>query len=824
MARLIVGKERITVQELELPPGDAIVFIGRNENNDVCLPSLRISKRHASVQRRGGRIFITDLGSTNGTVVNGRPIEPYREVEIFDGDVVDLSPYLVHCRFPESPRPVPPSPEGIGSAKTVALPVPRGAAEPRRRTEELALSLSEKDLDADLFAGIESAEEEPPGGTAGPLPAGEDTLGGPGRKTKRPAKAGPHATPPSEAPPRGPEAPATKAVDAPPVYEPTRPVPPPPPRKAPRPTVVVPDVPRPHEEPLVRPAGGRKEPAPTLVVEPGATPPLSRAAGAEPFLSPGEEPRRGNGPILAAIAIVVAAAIGAGAIVYSLGRKSGEAGSRAPEKPAHGASGGVSPVPSTVGEERAAAEQPVPGELEKAPGPIAEKPPEPVAEKPPEAVAEKPPEPVAEKPPEAVSEKSPEPVAEKPREPVSEKSPEPVAEKSPEPVAEKPHEAVSEKPPEAVAEKPPEAVAEKPPEPVAEKPPEAVAEKPPEPVAEKPPEAVSEKSPEPAAREPFPGEVEKASGPVVEKPAASEVEPPHPPPPAEVPCERDPSLVLVRVPAGEWTIGDEDGEPDERPARKVFLDEFLIGKTEVTMAQYARFLAWIRKTGDHGAYCHPGEPAGKDHRPALDEPWARAFRWETESPPEGCADLPVVLVDWYDAYAYCRWAGGSLPSEAQWEKAASFDPEGKKRRFPWGDTYEPGRAQAADRVAGRPIPDLAAWQAWRKEWLAMEPAAQPRERLARAGSFPQGASALGILDLAGNVREWCLDEYAPDAYARGEAKNPVHLAAGPEGDERVNRGGDWSLFSAWLRTGYRNYNEPHVRSDAIGFRLCVPVK
>ncbi len=132
MARLVVGKERIVVQELEIPEGlggaDAIVFIGRNENNDICLPSLRISKRHASVQRRGDRFFITDLGSTNGTLVNGRPIEPYREVEIFDGDVIELSPYLVHCRFPERPRPAPPpAAEGFGRAKTVVFPNLPGA-------------------------------------------------------------------------------------------------------------------------------------------------------------------------------------------------------------------------------------------------------------------------------------------------------------------------------------------------------------------------------------------------------------------------------------------------------------------------------------------------------------------------------------------------------------------------------------------------------------------------------------------------------------------------------------------------------------------------
>jgi formylglycine-generating enzyme required for sulfatase activity len=279
---------------------------------------------------------------------------------------------------------------------------------------------------------------------------------------------------------------------------------------------------------------------------------------------------------------------------------------------------------------------------------------------------------------------------------------------------------------------------------------------------------------------------------------------------------------LVRVPAGVCTIGDDGGEPDERPAHVVRIDEFWIGRTEVTQAQYARFLAHVRRSGGHdSAFCHPAEPAGKDHRPGKDEPWANAFRWAGDEPPAGCADLPVVLVDWYDAFAYCRWAGGSLPTEAEWEKAASFDPSGAKRRFPWGASYEPGRAQAVDVVAARAIPDEVTWGAWLREWRAIDPAARPRERVARVGSFPRGASALGILDLAGNVREWCLDRYLADYYAKSPAENPLNDTAGPEGDVRVTRGGDWSLYPEWLRTTYRNYNEPLMRSDAIGFRLVV---
>ncbi|MHC4829749.1 MAG: FHA domain-containing protein, partial [Planctomycetota bacterium] len=107
MGKLVVSKERFVVQEVDLDPekdGGALVFVGRNEANDVCLPSLRVSKRHASIQARPEGFFLTDLGSTNGTLVNSERVAPYRELELFEGDVLEVAPYLIHCEFPERPR------------------------------------------------------------------------------------------------------------------------------------------------------------------------------------------------------------------------------------------------------------------------------------------------------------------------------------------------------------------------------------------------------------------------------------------------------------------------------------------------------------------------------------------------------------------------------------------------------------------------------------------------------------------------------------------------------------------------------------------------
>ncbi|RME72146.1 MAG: FHA domain-containing protein [Planctomycetota bacterium] len=115
MGRLVVTKESFVVQELELPDegdGGGIVFLGRSESNDICLPSLRVSKRHASIQRRQGHAYLTDLGSTNGTWVNGERVPPYREFELFDGDRITIEPYTIRCELPlQRPGGAPPPAE-----------------------------------------------------------------------------------------------------------------------------------------------------------------------------------------------------------------------------------------------------------------------------------------------------------------------------------------------------------------------------------------------------------------------------------------------------------------------------------------------------------------------------------------------------------------------------------------------------------------------------------------------------------------------------------------------------------------------------------------
>jgi len=193
---------------------------------------------------------------------------------------------------------------------------------------------------------------------------------------------------------------------------------------------------------------------------------------------------------------------------------------------------------------------------------------------------------------------------------------------------------------------------------------------------------------------------------------------------------------MVFVPAGPFLMGRDDGPDDERPARTVYLDAFYIDRTEVTNTQYKAFCDSTRRL-------YPDNPTW-DHNYFLEKP-----------------DSPVININWEQATSYCEWAGKQLPTEAQWEKAAR-GAEG--RVYPWGNEYVEGRANMAEGDAFR--------------------------RAAPVGSFPEGASPYGALDMTGNVWEWCADWFDHTYYPVAPDSNPT----GPDGPKpwRSVRGGGFS--------------------------------
>lgn len=229
----------------------------------------------------------------------------------------------------------------------------------------------------------------------------------------------------------------------------------------------------------------------------------------------------------------------------------------------------------------------------------------------------------------------------------------------------------------------------------------------------------------------------------------------------------------VAVPAGDFIMGADSGDDDERPQRTIYLDAFEIDRYEVTNIQYQRFLL---KTGRRA----PVHWVGADY-------------------PPGQADYPVIGVGWEDASAYCAWAGKRLPSEAEWEKACR-GPDG--RIYPWGDEWDADRANTGIAQADR-------WpEQYEEGWvLALTPGSDTHPLGIRpVGSYLDGASWYGVLDMAGNVSEWVADWWNPDCYARMPAENPVCLQ--PQWQHSV-RGSAWHD-----RAGYAGYVEAESRCSA----------
>jgi formylglycine-generating enzyme required for sulfatase activity len=254
---------------------------------------------------------------------------------------------------------------------------------------------------------------------------------------------------------------------------------------------------------------------------------------------------------------------------------------------------------------------------------------------------------------------------------------------------------------------------------------------------------------------------------------------------------------FAEIPAGDFIMGCDDADPDERPAHRVYLDKFHLAVHPVTNREYSRF---VRAT-DHrlpGIYELPFivTVGGRDRERAFRQ-LAAPYVWRDGQPPAGRLDHPVTLVRVEDALAYCAWLASMverairLPTEAEWEKAARGGFQGK--RYPWGDELDPSRAN-----------------------YLRDASLKDRHGTQPVRSYPP--NAYGLYDMAGNAWQWVADWYRPDYYRSMALENP----RGPAGGRlRVVRGGAWISADASLLTCSHRHKVPaDTYSYSIGFRVA----
>lgn len=244
---------------------------------------------------------------------------------------------------------------------------------------------------------------------------------------------------------------------------------------------------------------------------------------------------------------------------------------------------------------------------------------------------------------------------------------------------------------------------------------------------------------------------------------------------------------MVFIPAGEFLMGtDPDWDPffwgAEGPSHRVYLDGYLIYRFEVTNGMYQDCVT-----------------AGACPRPEQKESRTRPEYYGNDD----YSDYPVIYVDYTSALSYCRWVGGRLPTEAEWERAARGDID--DRLFPWGSTAAEGsQANFCDR--GCPGQEID----YDKE--------DGFNDTAPIGSYPDGMSLYGLFDTAGNVWEWTFDYFNAGYYQASPEKNPK----GPQSSQyRVIRGGGWNNPSSGIRIVQRTGVNPDMALDTLGFRCAV---
>lgn len=250
------------------------------------------------------------------------------------------------------------------------------------------------------------------------------------------------------------------------------------------------------------------------------------------------------------------------------------------------------------------------------------------------------------------------------------------------------------------------------------------------------------------------------------------------------------------IPGGTFRLGSELDSgfvfDNELPSHEVTVSPFAISRTATNNAE---FLAFVEAGGywHQEFWCDEGwrwrQSVAAEHPVywrQIDGEWQRRVfdQWIRLEP-----SLPVIHVNWFEAEAYCRWAGRRLPTEAEWELAASGI---GKRKFPWGEEAPTLERANLDWQSGGLLP---------------------------VDALPEGDSAFGIRQMIGNVWEWTATDFAAfDGFAPGPYKE---YSAPWFGDHKVLRGGCWATRSRLIRNAYRNFYKPDRRDVWAGFRTCA---
>jgi formylglycine-generating enzyme len=314
---------------------------------------------------------------------------------------------------------------------------------------------------------------------------------------------------------------------------------------------------------------------------------------------------------------------------------------------------------------------------------------------------------------------------------------------------------------------------------------------------------------------------------VVELPCTGQRAPPHPAPPtrdrvgsggdstqpkmsSKMSMVHDGEMVLV--PGGTFVMGADDQTALERPAHTVTVAAFLIDKHEVTVGQFRAFVtatgyqtdAERERFGFADLASRPQIQAMRSKSLGIDWSNVRTFSFGYQQRD----DEPVVYVSWNDATAFAKWAGKRLPTEAEWEFAAIGN---TGRRYVWGDHMPPKQPvgnflDAAARRAGLQPSDAANGY----EDIYVPDYDDGFAYTSPVGSYPAGVSVYGCYDMAGNVWEWCADEFA--LYGQGTSYR-----------HRVIRGGAWDDGPGRLYGAHRNYTVEYDRHHCLGFRCAADV-